>query len=36
MRWARNIASMRALRNLYKILFEKPERERPLGGANHR
>jgi hypothetical protein len=31
MSWAGHVAGMRKLRNAYKIVFDKSDRERPLG-----
>jgi hypothetical protein len=30
MKWAGHVACMREMRNVYKILVDKPERKRPL------
>jgi hypothetical protein len=36
MRWARYVAPIGGMRNLYKILVGKPERKRPPGRHWHR
>jgi hypothetical protein len=36
MRWAGHIAQMRAERNAYRILVEKPEGKRPVGRPRRR
>jgi hypothetical protein len=34
--WAERVACMREMRNVHKILVEKPEGKRPLGRPKHR
>jgi hypothetical protein len=36
MRWARDVAHMGEVRNVYKILNGKPEGKRPSGRPGHR
>jgi hypothetical protein len=36
MRGAGHVTCMGKMRNAYKILFRKPEGERPFGGSRHR
>jgi hypothetical protein len=36
MRWARHVARMREMRNVYNILVGRPEGNRPLRRAGHR
>jgi hypothetical protein len=36
MRWVRDVANMREIRNAYNILVGKPEGGRPLGRPRHR
>jgi hypothetical protein len=36
MKWAEHVARMRAKRNAYRILVEKPEGKIPLGRPRHR
>jgi hypothetical protein len=36
MRWAGHVAGMGKMRNVYKILFGKPEGKRPPGRRGHK
>jgi hypothetical protein len=36
MRWMGHVAYMRDMKNMYKILSQKPERNSPLERAKHR